>query len=370
MRRSDTRGRTDLLSTLACSASIGPGSTNLLTGAATATVNRVPVLLLPSDTFANRRQGPVMQALEHPLEADLTVNDAFRPLSAYFDRITRPEQLVTSLPEAMRVLLDPAETGAVTLSLHQDVQAEAYDFPPEPLRAAHVACRAQASGGRPSCAPRSAGHPRQRAAACDRRWRRPLLRRAAGSSLSCRPAAESRWPRRRPARARSRAASWPWVGWASRAHARPTPLRARRTWWSASARASSTSRPGRIPCSRTPSVRFVGINLVPRDAHKLGALPLVADAKLGLRALLDALEGEGWRAPAGMARTGARGEGSLGARAERRPRPSRRRAHEPGTAAPRTQRGVERGRTGSWSRPEHRTWTCTSSGTPRPARAA
>src|SRR5215210_8586907 len=121
----------DLLATFACSASIGPGSTNLLTGAATATVNRVPVLLLPSDTFANRRQGPVMQALEHPLEADLTVNDAFRPLSAFFDRVTRPEQLLDTLPEAMRILLDPAETGAVTLSLHQDVQAEAHDFPPE-----------------------------------------------------------------------------------------------------------------------------------------------------------------------------------------------------------------------------------------------
>src|SRR5215211_9193466 len=119
----------NLLSTLACTASIGPGSTNLLTGAATATVNRVPVLLLPSDTFANRRQGPVMQALEHPREADRSVNDAFRPLSSFFDRITRPEQLLTALPEAMRVLLDPAETGAVTLSLHQDVQAEAYDFP-------------------------------------------------------------------------------------------------------------------------------------------------------------------------------------------------------------------------------------------------
>src|SRR6185503_488055 len=117
--------------TLACTASIGPGSTNLLTGAATATVNRIPVLLLPSDTFAGRRQGPVMQALEHALEGDLTVNDAFRPLSAFFDRITRPEQLLASLPEAMRVLLDPAETGAVTLSLHQDVQAEACEYPEE-----------------------------------------------------------------------------------------------------------------------------------------------------------------------------------------------------------------------------------------------
>jgi 3D-(3,5/4)-trihydroxycyclohexane-1,2-dione acylhydrolase (decyclizing) len=118
-----------LLSTLACTASIGPGSTNLLTGAATATVNRVPVLLLPSDTFANRRQGPVMQALENGIEADLTVNDAFRPLSAFFDRIARPEQLIASLPEAIRVLLDPADTGAVTISLHQDVQAEPCEYP-------------------------------------------------------------------------------------------------------------------------------------------------------------------------------------------------------------------------------------------------
>jgi 3D-(3,5/4)-trihydroxycyclohexane-1,2-dione acylhydrolase (decyclizing) len=118
-----------LLSTLACTASIGPGSTNMVTGAATATVNRVPVLLLPSDTFANRRQGVVMQALEHHSQADLTVNDCLRPVSRFFDRISRPEQLLTALPEAMRVLLAPAETGAVTLALHQDVQAEAYDYP-------------------------------------------------------------------------------------------------------------------------------------------------------------------------------------------------------------------------------------------------
>ena len=117
------------LQTLACTASIGPGSTNMLTGAATATVNRLPVLLLPSDTFANRRQGPVLQQLEHPLEADASVNDSFRPLSRFFDRIARPEQLLAALPQAMRVLLDPAETGAVTISLHQDVQGEAYDYP-------------------------------------------------------------------------------------------------------------------------------------------------------------------------------------------------------------------------------------------------
>lgn len=117
------------LATLACTASIGPGATNMITGAATATTNRLPVLLLPSDTFANRRQGNVLQQLEHPVDADLTVNDVFRPVSRFFDRIARPEQLLTALPQAMRVLLDPAETGAVTISLHQDVQGEASDWP-------------------------------------------------------------------------------------------------------------------------------------------------------------------------------------------------------------------------------------------------
>ncbi len=117
------------MATLACTASIGPGSTNMITGAATATTNRLPVLLFPSDTFANRRQGPVLQQLEHPIEADTSVNDCFRPISRFFDRIARPEQLLTALPEAMRVLLDPAETGAVTISLHQDVQGEAYEYP-------------------------------------------------------------------------------------------------------------------------------------------------------------------------------------------------------------------------------------------------
>lgn len=115
--------------TFACSASIGPGSTNMLTGAATATVNRIPVLLLPSDVFAHRRPGNVLQQLEHPIEADLSVNDAFRPLSRFFDRISRPEQLLAALPQAMRVLADPADTGAVTISLPQDVQGEAFDFP-------------------------------------------------------------------------------------------------------------------------------------------------------------------------------------------------------------------------------------------------
>ena len=117
------------LSTHACTASIGPGSTNMLTGAATATTNRLPVLLLPGDTFTHRRQVPVLQQLEHPLERDASVNDAFRPLSRFFDRITRPGQLLDCLPEATRVLCDPAETGAVTISLPQDLQGEAFDYP-------------------------------------------------------------------------------------------------------------------------------------------------------------------------------------------------------------------------------------------------
>ena len=117
------------LSTFACTASIGPGSTNMITGAATATLNRLPVLLLASDYYATRHQGNVLQQLEHPISADVSVNDCFRPVSRFFDRISRPEQLLTALPEAMRVLTDPADTGAVTLALPQDVQAHAYDYP-------------------------------------------------------------------------------------------------------------------------------------------------------------------------------------------------------------------------------------------------
>jgi 3D-(3,5/4)-trihydroxycyclohexane-1,2-dione acylhydrolase (decyclizing) len=117
------------LQTFACTSSIGPGATNMLTGAAVATVNRLPVLLLPGDIFASRRPDPVLQQLEHPWSQDLSVNDAFRPLSKYWDRINRPEQILRSLPEAMRVLTDQAETGAVTIALPQDVQPEAFDYP-------------------------------------------------------------------------------------------------------------------------------------------------------------------------------------------------------------------------------------------------
>ncbi|WP_206073957.1 3D-(3,5/4)-trihydroxycyclohexane-1,2-dione acylhydrolase (decyclizing) [Pseudarthrobacter sp. AG30] len=117
--------------TFAISTSIGPGSSNLLTGAALATTNRLPVLLLPSDTFATRVADPVLQQLEQPYAYDLSVNDAFRPLSKFFDRVSRPEQLFSAFHHGLRVLTDPAETGAVTISLPQDVQAEALDVPEE-----------------------------------------------------------------------------------------------------------------------------------------------------------------------------------------------------------------------------------------------
>src|SRR4051812_29252676 len=119
------------LSTWACTASVGPGSTNMVTGAALATINRLPVLLLPGDIFATRVANPVLQELEDPTSLDVSVNDVFKPVSRYWDRVNRPEQLPSALLAAMRVLTDPAETGAVTLALPQDVQAEAHDWPDE-----------------------------------------------------------------------------------------------------------------------------------------------------------------------------------------------------------------------------------------------
>ncbi len=112
-----------------CTTSIGPGATNMVTAAALAHVNRLPVLFLPGDTFANRCPDPVLQQLEHFNDPTITANDCFKPVSRYFDRITRPEQLINSLPVAVRTLLDPVTCGPVTLALPQDVQAQAYDYP-------------------------------------------------------------------------------------------------------------------------------------------------------------------------------------------------------------------------------------------------
>jgi 3D-(3,5/4)-trihydroxycyclohexane-1,2-dione acylhydrolase (decyclizing) len=285
----------NLLSTMACTASIGPGSTNLLTGAATATVNRVPVLLLPSDTFANRRQGPVMQALEHPRAADLTVNDAFRPLSAFFDRITRPEQLLTALPEAMRVLLDPAETGAVTLSLHQDVQAEAYDFPARffERRAWRVSRRPPARGEL------------RAAVEAVRASSRPLVVAGGGvhysealpelAELSERlgvPVAETSAGKGALADGALAVGGIGVTGTrAANALARDADV-----VLCAGTRMMDLTT-GSHSLFQDPDVRFVGVNATARDANKLGALPVVADAKLALGALTAALEQAGWRAP-------------------------------------------------------------------------
>src|SRR5437660_2202203 len=115
------------LQTLACTSSVGPGATNMVTGAALATINRLPVLLLPGDIFARRNVAPVLQQLESEHTQDISANDCFKPVSRYWDRISRPEQLLTALPEAMSVLTSPADTGAVTLALPQDVQAESWD---------------------------------------------------------------------------------------------------------------------------------------------------------------------------------------------------------------------------------------------------
>ncbi|MGV8096086.1 MAG: thiamine pyrophosphate-binding protein [Mangrovibacterium sp.] len=117
------------LSTFVCTSSIGPGATNMITAAAGATINRLPVLLLPGDLFAQRTVAPVLQQLESSWSQDFSVNECFKPVSKYWDRINRPDQLITALPEVMRVLTSPADTGAVTLCIPQDVQAEAYDFP-------------------------------------------------------------------------------------------------------------------------------------------------------------------------------------------------------------------------------------------------
>jgi 3D-(3,5/4)-trihydroxycyclohexane-1,2-dione acylhydrolase (decyclizing) len=113
----------------ACSSSIGPGAANMVTAAATATANRIPVLFLPGDTYASRQPDPVLQQVEHFNNFTVTVNDAFRAVSKYWDRVSRPEQLMTAMINAMRVLTDPADTGAVTIALPQDVEGEAYDYP-------------------------------------------------------------------------------------------------------------------------------------------------------------------------------------------------------------------------------------------------
>ncbi|MCW2994888.1 MAG: iolD [Conexibacter sp.] len=282
------------LQTLACTASIGPGSTNMLTGAGTATTNRLPVLLLPSDTFANRRQGPVLQQLEHPLEADTTVNDAFRPLSRFFDRIARPEQLLTALPQAMRVLLDPADTGAVTISLHQDVQGEAYDYP-----AAFFAPRTWPVTRRPPAASELAA-----TITLLRDARRPLLIAGGGVRYSEAEAAlrlfatELGIPVAETSAGKGALTESRWsVGGLGNNGTRVANELARDAdvVLCVGTRLGDFTT-GSLSLFQHPDVRFIGINVNAGDAYKLGAAAIVADAREALVGLRAALAG---RTPAG-----------------------------------------------------------------------
>ncbi|MFF8829668.1 3D-(3,5/4)-trihydroxycyclohexane-1,2-dione acylhydrolase (decyclizing) [Streptomyces sp. NPDC015131] len=278
------------LSAHAVTTSIGPGATNLVTGAALATVNHLPVLLLPGDTFAGRPADPVLQQLEVPHAGDVSVNDTLRPVSRYFDRITRPEALVPAALAAMRVLADPAATGAVTLALPQDVQAEAYDWPEEFFadRVWHV------RRPRPDAAELDAAVRAVRAA------RRPLivagggvhhsraetalagLAAATGIPVASTQAGKGSLRHDHPADV----GGIGHTGTATAAHLARTAdlVIGAGTRYTDFTTASATlfARPG---------VRFLNLNITGFDAHKMAALPLVADAREGLEHLADALAG-------------------------------------------------------------------------------
>ncbi len=282
------------MAAMAVTSSIGPGATNMLTGAAAATVNRLPVLLLPSDYFAGRTPDPVLQQLEHPTQHDASANDAFRPLSRFFTRISRPEQLLDALPHAMRVLADPVETGAVTISLPEDVQAEAFDWP-EAFFAPRV-WRVRRPPPEPAAV--------ERAAALVAAAKRPLV--VAGGGVRYSEAEEALL-------ALAEAFGLPVVESQAGKGALPTDhplnlgplganggLAANRLARRADLVLAVGTRLGDFVTAsksafQNPEVRFVGINVAPFDAAKLGGLMLVADAREGLRALARALEARGYR---------------------------------------------------------------------------
>ena len=281
------------LQTFACTSSIGPGATNMVTGAAGATINRMPVLLLPGDIFANRTPHPVLQQLEYPGSQDVSVNDCFRPISKYWDRINRPEQIVSSLPEAVRVLTDQAETGAVTVCLPEDVQAEAYDFP-EGFFAKRV-----------YRIPRQAPPESElkEALGMMRKARRPLIIAGGGVIYSEASGALDELARtcRIPVcetQAGKGSLAWdhPWsvgpVGAngglaANRLAAEADLVMGIGTRLSDFTTASHSA-------FQNPEVRFVNINVTPMDAYKLGGLALVGDARATVMALTQALKQAGY----------------------------------------------------------------------------
>ena len=218
------------LRAFACTTSIGPGATNLVTGAAVATINRIPVLLVPGDVFATRRSNPVLQQLEDPTGLDVSVNDCLRPVSRYFDRVWRPEQLASALLNATRVLTDPAETGAVTIALPQDVATEAFEVPDDLFapRVWRVGARRPNPRDSMKLAAMLAG---RTPTARDRGWRGSSTRaRPRRSPDSARPPG-SRSPRPRPARVPCASTTRrAWAPSGRRARRRPTRSRATPTW--------------------------------------------------------------------------------------------------------------------------------------------
>jgi 3D-(3,5/4)-trihydroxycyclohexane-1,2-dione acylhydrolase (decyclizing) len=280
------------LSTLAVTASVGPGATNMVTGAALATINRLPVLLLPGDVFATRVSSPVLQELEDPTTYDVSVNDVFRPVSRFFDRVWRPEQLPAALMAAMRVLTDPVETGAVTLALPQDVQAEAHDWPEELFhrRVWHVV--------------RPVPEPAQldRAVAAVRAARRPLVVSGGGAIY-----AEATDALRRLAEATGMPVAETQAGKGSLPYDHPQSVGAVGSTGTTAANALAreadlvigigTRYSDFTTASRTafgyPDVRFVNLNVAGHDAVKQAGLPLQADALRGVEALTERLTG--WR---------------------------------------------------------------------------
>ena len=278
------------LQTLACTSSIGPGATNMVTGAALATINRLPVLLLPGDVFATRRPDPVLQQLEAPHDGDLTVNDCFRPVSRYWDRINRPEQLIPAALAAMRVLTNQAETGTVTLALPQDVQAEAYDYPEEffEKRVWRV--------GRPLPEAEMV----ERAAALIREAQRPMIVSGGGTIYS-----EATETLRRFADATGIPVGETQAGKGSMPYDNPLALGAvGATGTLAANRAAreadvvigvGTRYADFTTASKTafqnPDVRFVNVNVADLDVHKHAGVALVGDARAALEALNKALTG-------------------------------------------------------------------------------
>ncbi|MEV7432968.1 3D-(3,5/4)-trihydroxycyclohexane-1,2-dione acylhydrolase (decyclizing) [Streptomyces griseoviridis] len=282
------------LSTHAVTTSIGPGATNLVTGAALATVNRLPVLLLPGDTFASRTADPVLQQLELPHAGDVSVNDTLRPVSRFFDRVTRPEALIPAALQAMRVLTDPVETGAVTLALPQDVQAEAYDWPD-----AFFADRVWTVR-------RPAPDPAELAAAVTaiRAARRPLVVAGGGVHHSRAEAALAAFAEATGipvAATQAGKGSLRWdhpqdVGGIGHTGTATADELARTadlvigvgTRYTDFTTASHTLFTGE-------DVRFLNVNIAAFDAHKLAAAPLVADARTALELLTEALASPGHR---------------------------------------------------------------------------